>query len=148
MTDTMTKKQRSKTMGAIRAQSKLENIFSKALWHRGFRFRKNVRKLKGTPDIVMQKYKIVIFIDSCFWHGCPEHFKRPKSNQDFWDKKISRNRERDKEVDEFYKERNWNVKHVWEHEIRKDLKKTVDETEEFIKGIKQEYREAKESKKN
>lgn len=88
MADIMTKEQRSKTMGAIRAQSKLENLFSKKLWNSGLRFRKNVRKLKGTPDIAIQKYKIVIFVDSCFWHGCPVHFKRPKSNQEFWDKKL------------------------------------------------------------
>ncbi|MDN7242213.1 very short patch repair endonuclease [Planococcus sp. N028] len=136
MADIMSKEQRSKTMGAIRAQSKLENIFTKRLWSRGLRFRKNVRKLRGTPDIVIQKYKIVIFIDSCFWHGCPLHFKRPKSNQEFWDKKIARNRERDNEVDEYYIEKNWNLKRIWEHEIRADLEAAVDETMEFINLVK------------
>ena len=136
MADTMSKEQRSKTMGAIRAQSKLENLFSKSLWKRGLRYRKNVRKLKGTPDIVIQKYKIVIFIDSCFWHGCPLHFKRPKSNQDFWDKKIARNKERDKEIDEYYIEKGWNLKHIWEHEIHADIESTADETMEFINTIK------------
>lgn len=136
MTDTMSKEQRSKTMGAIRAQSKLENLFTKSLWKRGLRFRKNVRKLRGTPDIVIQKYKIVIFVDSCFWHGCPIHFKRPKSNQEFWDKKIARNRERDKEVDEYYIDKGWNLKRIWEHEIRSDLEGTTDETMEFINRVK------------
>lgn len=136
MADTMSKEQRSKTMGAIRAQSKLENLFSKALWHRGIRFRKNVRKLKGTPDVVIQKYQIVIFVDSCFWHGCPLHFKRPKSNQEFWDKKINRNRERDKEIDKYYIERGWNLKRIWEHEIRTDLEKTVEGTVTFINKAK------------
>lgn len=139
MSDSMSKEQRSKTMGAIRAQSKLENIFSKSLWRRGLRYRKNVRKLKGTPDIVLQKYKIVIFVDSCFWHGCPLHFKRPKSNQEFWDKKIARNKERDKEIDEYYIEKGWNVKHIWEHEIRTDLEGTADRTMKFITAIKATY---------
>lgn len=136
MADRMTKEQRSKTMGAIRAQSKLENTFTKSLWNRGLRFRKNVRKLRGTPDIVIQKYKLVIFVDSCFWHGCPIHFKRPKSNQEFWDKKIARNRERDKEVDEYYIDKGWNLKRIWEHEIRSDLEGTTDETMEFINRVK------------
>lgn len=140
MADIMSKEQRSKTMGAIRAQSKLENIFSKSLWRRGLRYRKNVRKLKGTPDVVIQKYKIVIFVDSCFWHGCPVHFKRPKSNQEFWDKKIARNRERDREIDEYYIDKGWNVKHIWEHEIRTDLEGTTDETMKFINAIKATYR--------
>lgn len=136
MADIMSKEQRSKTMSAIRAQSKLENIFTKALWNEGLRFRKNVRKLRGTPDIVIQKYKIVIFVDSCFWHGCPLHFKRPKSNQEFWDKKITRNRERDKEVNEYYIVKGWNLKRIWEHEIRSDIDKAVKETLLFINAAK------------
>ncbi|RLQ90576.1 very short patch repair endonuclease [Planomicrobium sp. Y74] len=136
MADIMSKEQRSKTMGAIRAQSKLENIFTKALWKKGLRFRKNVRKLRGTPDIVIQKYKIVIFVDSCFWHGCPIHFKRPKSNQEFWDKKIARNRERDKEVDEYYIVKGWHLKRIWEHEIRSNIDSAVDETLSFINTAK------------
>lgn len=139
MADRMTKEQRSKTMGAIRAQSKLENFFSKALWRRGLRFRKNVRKLCGTPDIAIQKYKVVIFIDSCFWHGCPLHFKRPKTNQEFWDAKISRNKERDKEVDTYYTEMGWNVLRIWEHEIRRNLDETVDSTLEFVNSAMREY---------
>lgn len=140
MADRMTKEQRSKTMGAIRAQSKLENLFSRALWNRGLRFRKNVRKLRGTPDIAIQKYKVVIFVDSCFWHGCPIHFKRPQSNQEFWDAKIARNRERDKEVNVYYIENNWNALRIWEHEIRQNLDETVDSTLEFIEEAMRKYR--------
>lgn len=140
MADIMSKEQRSRTMSAIRAQSKLENLFTKELWKRGLRFRKNVRKLRGTPDIVIQKYKIVIFIDSCFWHGCPIHFKRPKSNQEFWDKKISRNRERDKEVDEYYIEKGWNLKRIWEHEIRGNPEKAIEETVDFINVCKSAFK--------
>ncbi|WP_434400419.1 very short patch repair endonuclease [Planococcus sp. 11815] len=140
MADRMTKEQRSRTMGKIRAQSKLENLFSKSLWHRGLRFRKNVRKLRGTPDISIQKYKIVIFVDSCFWHGCPIHYKRPKSNQEFWDTKISRNKERDAEVDAYYINQGWHVLRIWEHDIRKDLDKTVESTLEFIEVAMRKYK--------
>lgn len=140
MTDKITKEQRSKIMGSIRAQSKLENLFSKALWHRGPRFRKNVRKLRGTPDIAIQKYKIVIFVDSYFWHGCPIHYKRPKSNQEFWDTKISRNKERDAEVDIYYINQGWHVLRIWEHDIRKDLDKTVESTLEFIEVAMRKYK--------
>lgn len=132
MADIMSKDKRSKTMAAIRAQSKLENTFSKNLWQRGIRFRKNVRKLKGTPDIAIQKYKIVIFIDSCFWHGCPIHFRRPKSNQEFWDQKIARNKKRDEEVNLYYIEKGWHLKRVWEHEIKNNIDTTITETVEFI----------------
>ncbi|GKV69767.1 very short patch repair endonuclease [Sporosarcina sp. NCCP-2716] len=138
MPDIMSKEQRSKTMSKIRAKSKLEDIFASALWKRGIRFRRNVRKLKGTPDIAIKKYKIVIFVDSCFWHVCPVHFKRPKSNQEFWDKKFKRNVERDREIDSYYKEAGWNVKHVWEHEIRGDLEATVDDTVAFINHAKKD----------
>lgn len=140
MADRMTKEQRSRTMGKIRAQSKLENLFSKSLWHNGLRFRKNVRKLRGTPDIAIQKYKIVIFVDSCFWHGCPIHYNRPKSNQEFWDAKIARNKERDAEVDAYYIDQGWHILRIWEHDIRRDLDKTVESTLEFIEVAMRKYK--------
>lgn len=132
MADKISKEQRSNNMRAIKSQSQLENLFTKALWSRGIRFRKNVRKLKGTPDIVIKKYKIVIFVDSCFWHACPQHFNRPKTNQDFWDAKIKRNIERDKEVTDYYIENGWNIKRIWEHQIRKNLELTIEDTVNFI----------------
>lgn len=141
MTDKMTKEQRRKTMQAIKAQSKLENTVSKAVWNRGFRFRKNVRSLFGTPDIVIQKYRVVIFIDSCFWHGCPLHGTRPKTNQEFWNKKLDRNIERDKEVTQHYKDINWNILRIWEHDIRNDFENTIDEIAQFIQTSKSKTEE-------
>lgn len=135
----MSKEQRSKTMSAIRAKSKLENQFASALWKKGLRFRRNVKSLRGTPDIAIQKYKIVIFVDSCFWHACPIHFKRPKSNQEFWDKKFARNIERDLEVTAYYEEMDWNIIRVWEHEIRNDLETAVEHTMEFVNETKVSY---------
>lgn len=138
MPDSITKEQRRKNMQAIRSQSKLENKVSRALWKKGYRFRKNHKTMFGKPDISIKKYKIVIFIDSCFWHACPIHGNRPKSNRNFWDKKLARNKRRDLEVNNYYKDKNWNIKRVWEHEIKKDLGKTVDEIAEFIELSKKE----------
>lgn len=136
MADNMSKEHRRKTMQSIRSQSNLENLFTKSLWKRGLRFRKNVKNLKGKPDIAIQKYKIVIFIDSCFWHACPIHFIRPKSNLEYWDKKILRNQERDKEITQYYVENGWHLKRIWEHEIKNNLESTVDETLAFINNAR------------
>lgn len=134
--DKITKEQRSKVMGKIRAQSALENEVSKALWHRGIRFRKNSRRLSGTPDISIKKYKIVIFIDSCFWHVCPIHWRRPRSNQEFWDKKFINNIRRDLRVDSYYQNKGWHLMRVWEHQIRGDFDRTIDDIAAFIDGAK------------
>nr|WP_275580553.1 very short patch repair endonuclease [Bacillus tianshenii] len=135
----MTSEQRRKNMQAIRSQSKLENIFTKELWKKGYRFRKNVKALYGKPDIAIQKYKIVIFIDSCFWHSCPIHGNKPKSNQEYWNNKLARNIQRDKEVNEYYNSKNWQIKRVWEHEIKNDLVKTIIDVENFIDKAKEDY---------
>lgn len=99
-------------MKAVKSVSKLENKVSSALWNRGVRFRKNDKSLFGKPDISIKKYKIAIFIDSCFWHCCKEHGNQPKSNREYWDKKLKRNVERDKEVNHYYNEKGWHVKRV------------------------------------
>ncbi|UOE53597.1 very short patch repair endonuclease [Cytobacillus oceanisediminis] len=119
-------------MQAIKSISKLESIVSKELWKKGFRFRRNSKDLFGKPDISIKKYRVAIFIDSCFWHQCPLHAIMPKSNTDYWIKKLARNIERDKEVDEYYKKKCWNIKRVWEHEIKNDLEKVIMELGEFI----------------
>lgn len=136
MADNMTQEQRRKNMQAIRSQSKLENRVTKVLWRRGLRFRKNDRTLFGKPDISIKKYKIVIFIDSCFWHACSIHGNRPKSNQDYWDKKLERNRKRDEEVKAYYEEKKWHYKRIWEHEFKGDFDNAVDEIEAFINHAK------------
>lgn len=97
-----------------------------------FRFRKNVRKLKGNPDIAIQKYKIVFFYDSCFWHSCPTHGNRPRSNVEYWDKKLRRNIERDKEVTDYYKNIGWNILKVWEHELKEDFYGLIERIGNFI----------------
>lgn len=132
MADMMTPEQRRKNMQAIRSISKLEGIVSKSLWHKGYRFRRNTKNLFGKPDISIKKYKIVIFIDSCFWHQCPMHGNMPKTNVEFWRAKLERNMKRDREVNEYYRKKGWNIKRIWEHEIKEEFENIIKELEDFI----------------
>ncbi|WP_409294054.1 very short patch repair endonuclease [Peribacillus sp. SCS-26] len=131
LSDNLTKEQRTKNMKAIKSQSNLENRVTKALWKRDIRLRKN-SKMFGRPDISIKKYKIVIFIDSCFWHSCPLHGNMPKSNQEYWIKKLQRNKDRDQEVNGYYHERGWNILRIWEHEFKQDFNAAIDAIETFI----------------
>lgn len=139
MMDMFTKEQRSKNMRAIRSTgSSLENKVTKQLWKKGVRFRKNVRKLVGIPDIAIQKYKIVIFIDSCFWHSCPIHGNMPNSNREYWEKKMQRNVERDNEVNKYYSELGWKVLRIWEHEVKYDFEDTIEKIVRWVNESKSE----------
>ncbi|MCA1056968.1 very short patch repair endonuclease [Rossellomorea aquimaris] len=127
---------RKRIMKSIKSRSKLEDKVSKEMWKRGYRFRKNVKTLKGKPDIAIKKYKVVIFIDSCFWHFCHLHGRYPKTNPEFWRKKLDRNKERDQEVNEYFSEKGWHILRVWEHEITEDFIGTINKIENFIKAAK------------
>lgn len=127
---------RRNIMRSVKSQSKLENMVSKELWKAGIRFRKNEKSLLGKPDIAIKKYKVVIFVDSCFWHYCDIHGHLPKSNPDFWKEKLMRNRERDSTVNEYYESRGWNIKRIWEHEIKEDFDHVIADTLLFIEKAK------------
>lgn len=126
---------RSKIMKSIKSQSKLENRVSKALWNKGYRFRKNA-KLFGRPDISIQKYKIVIFIDSCFWHNCPIHGHVPQKNREYWESKLGKNLKRDIEVTRYYEDIGWNILRIWEHELNNNFEGTIEKIERFINKSK------------
>lgn len=113
--------------------SKIEIALRKELWKEGYRYRKNSTKYFGKPDIVLPKYKTVIFVDSCFWHGCKKHGSMPATRTDFWKKKIARNKERDKEVNRHYKKEGWQVIRVWEHKLKKDFNKTFSDINKKLK---------------
>lgn len=121
MTDIKTPEQRSRNMAAIKGKdTKPEMIVRKYLFSRGLRFRVQVRKLPGTPDIVLPKYRTAIFVNGCFWHGhegC-KYFRLPKSNVEFWKEKIERNIERDRESMQALFDLGWKVIRVWECELR------------------------------
>lgn len=120
MTDIYTKERRTEIMKAVKNKdSKLEIDFRKALWNNGFRYRKNVTGYFGKPDLVLKKYRTVIFIDSCFWHGCKKHCKLPTTRKKWWADKIEKNKQRDKKVNRYYRKMNWNVIRLWEHDLKK-----------------------------
>lgn len=123
MADNHSKEVRSKNMSHIRStNTKPEEMVRKYLFSKGFRYRKNVRSLPGSPDIVLPKYKTVIFVNGCFWHkhDCPR-FVWPSSNVEYWRNKITRNVERDQETQTALKKEGWNVYVVWECQLKKNL---------------------------
>ncbi|MBI2054333.1 MAG: very short patch repair endonuclease [Candidatus Staskawiczbacteria bacterium] len=119
MTDKITKKERSSLMAKIKSkETKLEKDFRKLLWKDGFRYRKNSSKHFGKPDIVVASKNLVVFIDSCFWHGCKKHCRIPEANREYWVKKINGNRNRDKKVNVYYKKIGWKIIRIWEHNLK------------------------------
>lgn len=136
--DRLTPEQRKKCMSHIRSKdTSIELTLRKALWHRGYRYRKNYKDLPGSPDIVMTKQKIVIFCDSDFFHGKDWYtVLKPRlekgRNPEFWIKKIERNMQRDNEVDKQLLFLGWNVIHFWGSEIDKKLDECIRVIEEVI----------------
>lgn len=120
--DNLSSEQRTKAMAAVKSEgTKLERQFIEPLLERGFgSFEFHADDLPGKPDLVERNARIAIFLDSCFWHGCPEHLRMPESNQDYWEKKISRNKRRDREVNRELEEQGWLVKRIWGHSIKKE----------------------------
>lgn len=119
-----TTKARSELMSKIRSEeTKPEIKLRKMLWNLGIRYRKNVKKLPGTPDIVIAKYRLIIFIDGEFWHGYNWKEKREKikSNRDFWIPKIERNIQRDIQNNEMLRNLGWNVLRFWDSQIKKEF---------------------------
>lgn len=131
MADNQSKEVRSMNMSHIRSKdSKPEEVVRKYLFSKGFRYRKNVKALPGCPDIVLPKYKTVIFVNGCFWHkhDCPR-FVWPSSNEEYWRPKIMGNVERDKRNIAELQQLGWTVLTVWECELKK---KVIDATLERL----------------
>ena len=135
--DDLTKEQRHRNMSNIRStNTKPEEKVRKWLFSKGFRYRKNVKDLPGKPDIVLSKYKTVIFVNGCFWHkhDCPR-FVWPSSNQDYWIPKINRNVERDRLNIRLLEQQGWNVIVVWECELKRNtIQNTMHRVAEQITG--------------
>ena len=128
MADIKTKESRSYNMSRIAGKdTKPEELVRKYLFSKGFRYRKNVRRLPGSPDLVLPKYRTVIFVNGCFWHGhegC-KYFVWPKSNVEFWRQKIKSNISRDQRKQAQLREMGWNVLVVWECELRPPKRKAT-----------------------
>ena len=118
--DRLTKEQRHRCMSAIkRKNTKPELLVRKFLFSRGFRYRLNHPRLPGHPDIVLRKYRTVIFVNGCFWHGHDCRNTRPSENKEYWQKKCERNMKHDKDVTAMFEARGWKVLRIWECELKK-----------------------------
>lgn len=119
--DKLTKEQRHRCMSAIRGKNtKPEMVVRKFLFGRGFRYRLNHPRLPGHPDIVLRKYRTVIFVNGCFWHGhdnC-KYYRLPKTNVDFWRKKVERNKKRDVEEQRQLATMGWHCITIWECQLK------------------------------
>ena len=133
MGDCFSLAKRSKIMSSIKAKdTKSELLVRSYLFRHGFRFRVNDKRLVGRPDIVLPKYKTVVFINGCFWHahqGC-KYFTLPKTNRPFWEQKLAKNRERDQRVCAQLLEKGYRVLVVWECELSPPTKR-----EETLNGL-------------
>ena len=134
--DTLTPEQRHKNMSAIHSTAtKPEIKVRRWLWQRGFRYRLNVKSVPGKPDVVLRKYRTAIFVNGCFWHGhenCPKSHL-PKTNMEFWSKKIECNKRNDKKNRETLEKNGWQVVVVWECELKSaEFEKTMLKVEHLL----------------
>jgi len=118
---------KSEQMARVRSNNTdAELILRRALWLEGFRFRVTYRALPGSPDVVFTRWRLAIFVDGCFWHGCPVHYAPPKANSGFWQEKKARNCARDERVNRELNAMGWSVLRVWEHEVYDALSSVVE----------------------
>jgi DNA mismatch endonuclease (patch repair protein) len=109
---------RSQQMSRIRGKDTTpERVLRSALWAAGFRYRVHHETPVGRPDVVFPTEKVAVFIDGCFWHGCPLHYVRPRSREEFWSAKLTENLRRDRQQTMELEELGWRVLRIWEHEV-------------------------------
>lgn len=133
------KELRSRIMRAIKSENtKVEVLLRKALWRRGYRYRKNDKAIYGTPDISFRKYRIAVFVDGEFFHGYnwEEKKLKLKDNREYWIAKIERNMDRDIRVNDFLKMKGWRVIRFWDRDIKKNLWNCVKAVEKEIEEVK------------
>jgi DNA mismatch endonuclease, patch repair protein len=134
MADIFSLEKRSSVMSKIKSKgSKIEAVMRKTLRKNKLSFRSQHRKLPGKPDFFLPKTGLVIFVDSCFWHGCRYHGTMPKSNKLFWKKKIEGNKTRDAKVNLAYKKMGLKILRIWEHELKSP--KSFKRIEEHLKML-------------
>lgn len=135
--DNVSKEIRSKIMKAIKSKdTKEEILLAKALWQKGYRYRKNNKSVFGTPDLTFKKYKVAIFVDGEFFHGYNWEDKKEKikSNREYWIPKIERNMQRDRDVNQYLIKNGWKVVRFWSSFVKKNLSYCIDIIEKEIDG--------------
>lgn len=131
-----------KRMGKVRLKNgKAETILAKRIWHKGYRYRRNYKKLPGSPDIAILRYHIAVFVDGEFWHGenWEERKAKLKHNREYWIEKIEENMARDKRVDAQLKELGWTPIHFWEKQVLKNTDECLNAILELINATDQWY---------
>jgi DNA mismatch endonuclease (patch repair protein) len=120
MTDVFTKAKRSEVMSRIRSKgnARTELRLIAIMKEAGITGWRRHQAVFGRPDFVFRPAKVAVFVDGCFWHGCPKCYRRPKSNRKFWDAKWARNRARDAEVTKALRKAGWRVVRIWEHQLK------------------------------
>lgn len=121
MADRLSPERRSANMARIRGRNTTpELLLRRALWRAGARYRLNT-KVRGKPDLIFPRQQVAVFVDGCFWHGCPDHYRAPANNEDFWRTKLEQNLARDRVVNAHLEASGWTVLRFWEHEIKVSL---------------------------
>ena len=120
MIDTLSKKARSLLMAGVKGRhnKSTEVKMAKLLRSSNIKGWRRHLKLPGSPDFTFREERVCIFVDGCFWHGCPKHYKSPKSNKKFWREKVEKNRERDIRINQELKKQEYRVIRIWECEMR------------------------------
>lgn len=143
MTDRISKEKRSHIMSMIRGRdTKPELMVRRYLFHHGFRYRVNVKRLPGRPDIVLRKYKTAIFVNGCFWHGhegCKD-FRPPRTRVEWWRDKLERNKARDARVREELKRMGWKTMVIWDCQLKPDVR--VETLENVVRLLQRSYVES------
>jgi DNA mismatch endonuclease Vsr len=118
--DTVTPQERSRIMSRVKSRGNQSTELKLLELFRLYKLKGWRRKylIEGSPDFVFPKERLVIFVDGCFWHGCPKHCRFPKSNEEYWVTKIDKNKKRDYKVTKELRGKNWTVIRIWEHELK------------------------------
>lgn len=133
--DRVSKEARSELMSRVRSSGNLttEVAMARIMRLRGISgWRRQVRLLSFRPDFVFRRERVAVFVDGCFWHACPEHGSRPKSNTDFWNLKLERNVARDRRADRELSDSGWKVVRFWEHSVKHNLHRCAEELEMIL----------------
>ena len=138
MPERLTKERRSAVMARVKSRDTgAERYVRRAVWSAGFRYRLNVRKLPGTPDLVLKRYQTAVLVQGCFWHGhnCRHGQRRPATNREYWDKKLDGNLARDTANRAKLQALGWTVCVVWECSLKAD----TDELLRYLQQLRQDY---------
>lgn len=120
--DRVSAKIRSRMMSRIRGRGnkETEEALAKLLRQHRIKGWRRHQPVFGKPDFIFQKSRLAVFVDGCFWHGCPKHGTKPKSNRPYWRQKLSRNRSRDRLVNQTLRQTGWRVFRIWQHELKRE----------------------------